>query len=264
MTDAFVYGEPAVPVSKLRFLAEENHDAALHWRSLGRHGDANMWHRTADEISLLADEADAGRSSARVERPDPQEAEALARALPPPSPQSDGAGALPTSPSPEVGVATSPPAPSLDIEEPQEFGSIVRASSEAYEEQNWTPIPRTGEHWWHSETGRLEKWRDLVDPEVLRIGVGTDEQAKADEAVTYNNGYEKGAADAVTRAIATGNTFRAGWAKGNADTYGRITGELTDLKPALITAPEKTAIDKAIALIAADHEDTVVGRGYPS
>lgn len=120
-------------------------------------------------------------------------------------PQSDGAGALPTSPSPEVGVATSPPASSP--EEPQEFGSVVRASSVRYEEQNWTPIPRTGEHWWHSETGKLEMWRDLIDPEVLRIGVGTDAlrsvllekiTALQDRAITGVEKYQLGLAlDAV-------------------------------------------------------------------
>lgn len=137
-------------------------------------------------------------------------------------PQSDGAGALPTSPSPEVGVATSPPASSP--EEPQEFGSVVRASSVRYEEQNWTPIPRTGEHWWHSETGKLEMWRDLIDPEVLRIGVGTDEKAKADESVAYSNGYEKGAADRTAR----------------------ILLRLQALRAVAITAPEQDQFDKAI------------------
>lgn len=152
------------------------------------------------------------------------------------TPQSDGAGALPTSPSPEVGVATSPPASSP--QEPQEFGSVVRASSVRYEEQNWTPIPRTGEHWWHSETGKLEMWRDLVDPEVLRIGVGVDEKAC--------------------------DGWREGFNQGNLDTRQRIYSRLTRLRATLITAPEHTAIDKALAEIEADVEDTVTGRGFPS
>lgn len=183
------------------------------------------------------------------------------------SPQSDGAGALPTSPSPEVGVATSPPASSPAIEEPKVWGSVVKArQGPPSNARLWAYMPNTKEeheYIWYSEDDQWQCWKNLSDVEVLRIGIG-DEKASLDESVAYSNGYEQGAANTKTEAIATGNTWRAGWAKGNTDTRERITKKLTDLKPRLITAPEQNAIDKALALIAADHGDTVVGRGHPS
>lgn len=72
------------------------------------------------------------------------------------------------------------------VEEPTEFGSIVRASSDKCEPQMWSPIPRTGDHWWHSETGKLERWRDLDVDEVLRFGVG-DEEA---HAASFTEGFD--------------------------------------------------------------------------
>lgn len=101
-------------------------------------------------------------------------------------PQSDDAGALPTSPSPEVGVATSPPASSPATEDPQEFGSVVRAG---YDEHTDRVLWVRAYGGWHAATrhGYHASFAGLHNPEVLRIGVGADGNGQA-----YQNGRIQG------------------------------------------------------------------------
>lgn len=58
------------------------------------------------------------------------------------------------------------------IEEPQEFGSIVRAAAPHHHRALWTRSPMTGDHYWMSEKGYAEVWPELTDVEVLRVGLG--------------------------------------------------------------------------------------------
>jgi hypothetical protein len=58
--------------------------------------------------------------------------------------------------------------------------------------------------------------------------------------------------------------WRDGYTKGADNARFRHVELLEALKPSLITAPEKTAIDKALAAIKADVENTVTGPGFPS
>lgn len=53
---SYTYDEPAVPVSLLKFMAEENRDAARHWRELQEHDRANTFHRFADELLSAAEQ----------------------------------------------------------------------------------------------------------------------------------------------------------------------------------------------------------------
>lgn len=57
------------------------------------------------------------------------------------------------------------------VEEPQEFASVVRATSHG-EPMLWQKTPMHGKHYWESETGAVEVWSELTDVEVLRVGVG--------------------------------------------------------------------------------------------
>ena len=103
------------------------------------------------------------------------------------------------------------------------------------------------------------------DPGDLAVYRNETELAKRDESVAYSNGYAKGAEDTRNQAIANGNTWRAGWAKGAESTRDRIHTIVADLKPQLITsASERCAIDKALAAIKADVENTAGGPRYQS
>lgn len=118
------------------------------------------------------------------------------------------------------------------VDEPTAFGSVVRARSVGAERTLWV---RDFDGIWHCERGAVcDSFSYFSDVEVLRVGV--------DGKVSFDHGYTKG----------TDNT------------RARHIDILTTLKPDLITSVEKTAIDKAIAAIQADAENTVTGPGFPS
>lgn len=124
------------------------------------------------------------------------------------------------------------------VDEPQEFGSIVRAACNGTSDRIlWC---RGAGHWWFSEQVGRALFADLHNPEVLRVGVGPSLDAYHRES--WRNGYK----------LATENTRQ------------RITSRLAALKRDLITAPERNAIDKALAEIEKDADDTITGRGCPS
>jgi hypothetical protein len=66
------------------------------------------------------------------------------------------------------------------VEEPLEFGSVVRAwhpreNDDAVAADLWQHSPMSGKHYWENCNGVIEIWSDLVRPEVLRIGIGEPE-----------------------------------------------------------------------------------------
>lgn len=72
------------------------------------------------------------------------------------------------------------------IDEPQEFTSVVRATSHG-EPMLWQKTPMHGKHYWESETGAVEVWSELTDVEVLRVGLG-----EAPDNESYRKGFEFG------------------------------------------------------------------------
>jgi len=86
------------------------------------------------------------------------------------------------------------------VEEPTEFGSIVRALGPYGKSMLWQKTPEKGKHYWESETGVVEVWPDLQDPEVLRGGV-------AESGDSYD--YKQGVNDTVIQAVARLRTLRA-------------------------------------------------------
>jgi len=61
------------------------------------------------------------------------------------------------------------------VQEPEEFGSVVRAGiSESSDRVLWT---RGAGHYWFSETARRSDFATLHNPEVLRVGIGYDEES---------------------------------------------------------------------------------------
>lgn len=67
------------------------------------------------------------------------------------------------------------------IEEPKEFGSIVRAiSGPSVYGTLWQMAPGHGEHYWQDAHGCVEVWSELTDVEVLRVGLGPEPLAERD------------------------------------------------------------------------------------
>lgn len=115
--------------------------------------------------------------------------------------------------------------------------------------------PRVGGvHWLTVEhNNNPPTWGELTD------------EVDSDQIVIYRNETEltEMASKPMDAGLAAG-PWRDGYTKGTDNTRTRHIDILTALKPDLITAVEKTAIDKAIAAIKADVENTVTGRGCPS
>ena len=77
------------------------------------------------------------------------------------------------------------------IEEPQDFGSVVRAGIDGISDRVlWL---RSASGYWFSETSRRATFSDFHEPEVLRVGVG-------DEAA-YNNGVSDTVSALVARLL---------------------------------------------------------------
>jgi hypothetical protein len=96
------------------------------------------------------------------------------------------------------------------IEEPTEFGSIVRArcSDTGPLSYLWQQAPPMGRHYWESEKGAVEVWSELTDVEVLRVGIG--EPRAHDDGDLYMGGCRKGAEATVSRGIRVLEAYRKG------------------------------------------------------
>jgi hypothetical protein len=70
------------------------------------------------------------------------------------------------------------------IEEPTEFGSLVRARSFGPLSMLWQRSPVNGKHYWESENGAVDVWSELTDVEVLRVGIGENDDFAVGEAFT--------------------------------------------------------------------------------
>ena len=94
------------------------------------------------------------------------------------------------------------------VEEPKEFGSIVRAVClGGTDPQLWQRSYGDGKHYWESETGVVDVWSDLTDVEVLRVGLGEPvnvhtfmTEAGFDSTPAQDDAYVLGAADMKARA----------------------------------------------------------------
>lgn len=113
------------------------------------------------------------------------------------------------------------------IEEPQEFGSIVRAAAPHHHRALWTRSPMTGDHYWMSEKGYAEVWPELTDVEVLRVGLG-DERP-----------LQLVAEDAQLK----------GFVAGRYDAAAQIHYRLQTLLAEAITSERKNALEKAIQAV---------------
>lgn len=69
------------------------------------------------------------------------------------------------------------------IEEPLEFGSLIRAEAPHHYRALWTPSPTSGDHYWMSEKGYVEVWSELTDVEVLRVGLHDPDPNSYDDGV---------------------------------------------------------------------------------
>jgi hypothetical protein len=127
------------------------------------------------------------------------------------------------------------------IEEPTEFGSIVRAGSPqdapATEFDLWTPTPRR-KHYWMSQSGLCEVWSELTDVEVLRVGIGDALPTTAAEL-----GRMSVAAHIQKRAE------EHACAKGAERAKTVHLMRLRDLRAGAISAERKDAYDKAICAV---------------
>lgn len=177
------------------------------------------------------------------------------------------------------------------VEEPKEFGSIVRAGQDEY--SNRVLWCRTRKGAWFSEEGAAVGSYSFLDkPEVLRVGIdgGYDHTLQQvrdllfrspsgsltnEEIAAAYKALRKGLSGILSDSPQTDDgatvpdaydreSWRNGYNLGARNTRERIYNRQTALKSRLITAPEKNAIDKGLALIEADVEDTVTGRGCPS
>jgi hypothetical protein len=97
------------------------------------------------------------------------------------------------------------------IEEPTEFGSIVRArhptDPDGVAAELWQMSPTHGQHYWQSESEQLAVWSELRGPEVLRVGIG--EQPLAAWELNLLDGQAlRGIEDVVARGIRVLEGFR--------------------------------------------------------
>ena len=106
-------------------------------------------------------------------------------------------------------------------EEPEGFGSIVRARSRSKLTMLGHPSPLNGRHYWESESGAVEVWSELTDVEVLRVGVGGSSEAEFAEA----------------------------YLEGGRHLASKIHFRLTELLSEAITSERKNAYEKAIQAV---------------
>lgn len=107
------------------------------------------------------------------------------------------------------------------IEEPKEFGSIVRAGIDGVSDRVlWV---RSASGYWFSAYSQRATFGDFHEPEVLRVGIGDDSQAAQDDAYLC----------------------------GRRDFGSRLRKELVQLASSAVTAPEKRCYDTVIAKVAA-------------
>jgi hypothetical protein len=118
------------------------------------------------------------------------------------------------------------------IEEPEGFGSIVRAVClGGSERQLWQRSYGDGKHYWESETGVVDVWSDLTHVEVLRVGIG-EPAAKSKETLSaYDEGY--------------GNGQYTGFDQALEAAHARIAS----LRSVAITAERKDAYDQSLRVV---------------
>lgn len=126
-----------------------------------------------------------------------------------------------------------------------------------------------GVHWvTYNHSNNPPTWEELIDGvdpyDGIQIYRRELPQSDATGALPTSPSPEVGVATSPPVASPIDKAWRVGYELGTENTRARHIDILTALKPDLITAVEKTAIDKAIAAIKADAENTVTGRGFPS
>lgn len=105
------------------------------------------------------------------------------------------------------------------VEEPEEFGSLVRARSFGPLAMLWQRSPENGKHYWESDTGAVEVWSGLQDVEVLRVGIG--------ESV-----FDRGAEAATTTHLSVLRTLRSeAITSERKDAYDTAISRLEGLRP---------------------------------
>lgn len=88
------------------------------------------------------------------------------------------------------------------VEEPEAFGSIVRAVCPfGTESQLWQRSYGEGKHYWESENGVIDVWSDLTHVEVLRVGIGGPEPLAQWETDLLNEQEVRDVASAVLSAM---------------------------------------------------------------
>ena len=162
--------------------------------------------------------------------------------------------------------------PKPAVEEPTEFGSIVRAP---WSSKKLLWFKAADNSWW-SESGVATAWSQLRNPEVLRVGVGEPPDVTAfsrgwDEAVSLLRKYViqyassahtgqhkdayKAAIDRLTEMVgeapesADTAAFDDGFYEGKREMNAQILSCLRVMLRAAITAERKDALEKAIQAV---------------
>lgn len=120
------------------------------------------------------------------------------------------------------------------VEEPTEFGSLVRAGRSGSDRVLWHPTTFHGKHYWMSETGVVEVWSELTDVEVLRVGLGEPESVATQISRMSRFAHE-----------ADKDAFDAGFDACRAGAHQKLCALLADA----ITSERKNAFEKAIQAV---------------
>jgi len=116
------------------------------------------------------------------------------------------------------------------VEEPEGFGSIVRAVClGGSEHQLWQRSYGDSKHYWESETGVVDVWSDLTDVEVLRVGIG---DARGDVLPESTEDYRAGVEDFRAKMLDTLQLKRSeALTAERQNAYDVMTGLITRLLP---------------------------------
>lgn len=153
----------------------------------------------------------------------------------------------------------------VPISEPDGFGSVVRAFVCGSNAEPWVRVRAGQFSEWANEHGSHVDWHRLCEPEVLRIGVGEAapvvDRERIRRAVHYEldciNGRDARSSvlleedtDVVTDSVMTAMAgVDALFTEGFDAACNEILKDLNRLRAELITAPEQSALDKAIAAV---------------
>src|SRR6266540_2453579 len=122
------------------------------------------------------------------------------------------------------------------IEEPTEFGSMVRAP---WNGKNLLWIKAADNSWW-PESGIATAWSELRSPEVLRVGIGETVPTDADEFMV-----SAGFSPRPDVAPESTEEYRDGFSEAKL----AMRQQLRNLRSGAITAERQNAYDKAIAVV---------------